>query len=127
MKKVITLAKELKKSITLFLKMIFYNTICKGWIELFGSHDNRKLKYRISLCLIFKDEAPFLKEWIDYHLTIGAYVMKRLLAMILVLITVISFAACSSSSSSKSSSGTYAIVVIQYSPVPMNPVSTVKR
>ena len=71
MKKVITLAKELKKSITLFLKMIFYNTICKGWIELFGSHDNRKLKYRISLCLIFKDEAPFLKEWIDYHLTIG--------------------------------------------------------
>lgn len=54
-----------------FTKMCFYNTICKGWIELFGSHDSRKLKYRISLCLIFKDEAPFLKEWIDYHLTIG--------------------------------------------------------
>jgi len=29
------------------------------------------MKYRISLCLIFKNEAPFLKEWLDYHLSIG--------------------------------------------------------
>lgn len=71
MEKIITIAKEIKKGIKPFFKMIFYNTICKGWIESFGSHDRRKLKYRISLCLIFKDEAPFLKEWIDYHLTIG--------------------------------------------------------
>lgn len=28
-------------------------------------------KYEISLCLIFKDEERFLKEWIEYHLLIG--------------------------------------------------------
>lgn len=31
----------------------------------------RKYKYEVSLCLIFKDEAPYLKEWIEYHLLIG--------------------------------------------------------
>ena len=54
-----------------FMKMCLYNFVCKPYIELFGTHDRRKLKYRISLCLIFKNEAPFLKEWLDYHLTIG--------------------------------------------------------
>lgn len=28
-------------------------------------------KYKVSLCLIFKDEGPYLKEWLDYHLLIG--------------------------------------------------------
>lgn len=51
--------------------MFFYNSVCKSWIELFGSEDNRVLKFELSICLIFKDEAPFLKEWLDYHLTIG--------------------------------------------------------
>lgn len=67
--------KKIKKWLVLsvipFFKMLFYNTVCKGYIELFGKHDTRKLKYGVSLCLIFKNEAPFLKEWLDYHLTIG--------------------------------------------------------
>ena len=54
-----------------FFRMLFYNSVCKTWIRLFGKHDNRHLKYQISLCLIFKNEAPFLKEWLDYHLTVG--------------------------------------------------------
>ena len=54
-----------------FLKMLFYNIICKGYIKLFGKRDKRELKYKVSLCLIFKDEAPFLKEWLDFHLTVG--------------------------------------------------------
>lgn len=54
-----------------FLKMLFYNSVCKIWIKLFGKPDRRNLKYRVSLCLIFKNEALFLKEWLDYHLTIG--------------------------------------------------------
>lgn len=54
-----------------FFKMLFYNTFCKGWIIMFGHCDRRQLKYRISICLIFKNEAPFLKEWLDFHLTIG--------------------------------------------------------
>lgn len=28
-------------------------------------------KYQVSICLIFKDEAPYLKEWIEYHRLIG--------------------------------------------------------
>jgi len=28
-------------------------------------------KYKLSLCGIFKNEAPFLKEWIDYHRLVG--------------------------------------------------------
>ena len=51
--------------------MLFYNSICKSYINIFGKHDKRKMKYQVSLCLIFKNEAPFLKEWLDYHLTIG--------------------------------------------------------
>lgn len=54
-----------------FIKMLLYNSICKSYIKLFGKHDKRVMKYRVSLCLIFKNEAPFLKEWLDYHLTIG--------------------------------------------------------
>lgn len=31
-----------------------------------------KRKHHISLCLIFKDEAPYLREWIEYHRMVGA-------------------------------------------------------
>lgn len=65
------LKKFYKNRVLTFFQMLFYNTVCKAYIELFGKHDNRNLKYRISLCLIFKNEAPFLKEWLDYHLCIG--------------------------------------------------------
>lgn len=54
-----------------FVQNVFFNSIGRFYISIFGSVDNRKLKYKYSLCLIFKDEAPFLKEWIEYHLTIG--------------------------------------------------------
>lgn len=53
------------------LKMLIHNVIVKDLILLFGKHDNRNLKYKISLCLIFKNEARFLSEWLDYHRTIG--------------------------------------------------------
>lgn len=32
---------------------------------------SRVFKYEVSLCLIFKNEAPYLKEWLEYHLLIG--------------------------------------------------------
>ena len=34
-------------------------------------HKKTKYKYECSLCLIFKNEAPYLKEWIEYHRLIG--------------------------------------------------------
>ncbi len=30
-----------------------------------------KCKYEVSICAIFKDEAPYLKEWIEFHLIVG--------------------------------------------------------
>lgn len=54
-----------------FTQNVFFNTIGQLSVRLFGSVDRRKLKYEVSLCLIFKDEGRFLKEWLDYHLAIG--------------------------------------------------------
>lgn len=31
----------------------------------------KKYKYEVAICLIFKNEAAYLKEWIEYHLLIG--------------------------------------------------------
>ena len=32
---------------------------------------NGKRKHHISLCIMFKDEATYLREWIEYHLMVG--------------------------------------------------------
>lgn len=51
-----------------------YSYSLVGYIfVLLHSLTNRKTKYKydVSLCLIFKNEAPFLKEWIEYHKLIG--------------------------------------------------------
>ena len=50
---------------------LFFNTIGKFSLKIFGTEDKRLLKHNVSLCLIFKDEGRFLKEWLDFHLTIG--------------------------------------------------------
>lgn len=31
----------------------------------------QRRKYHISICIMFKDEAPYLREWIEYHRMIG--------------------------------------------------------
>ncbi len=36
-----------------------------------GKKERASAKYRVSLCGIFKNEAPYLKEWIEYHLIVG--------------------------------------------------------
>ena len=53
------------------IKMCFYNTVCKAYIKMFGRNDRRNMKYKLSFCLIFKNEGPFLKEWLDYHIVVG--------------------------------------------------------
>lgn len=42
--------------------LIFLKSLIKG---------QNRFKYSVSICAIFKNESIFLKEWIDYHLTIG--------------------------------------------------------
>lgn len=44
-------------------------TICSYTI--LSTPFNRKYKYNISIATIFRDDAPYLKEWIEYHLLIG--------------------------------------------------------
>ncbi len=53
------------------MQNLFFNTVGQAGVKMFGTKDKRHLKYDVSLCLIFKDEGRFLKEWIDYHLTVG--------------------------------------------------------
>lgn len=63
--------KEKVKKIVFYLLSLLYTFVIKNCIRLYGRRDERTMKYPVSLCLIFKNEAPFLKEWIDYHRTIG--------------------------------------------------------
>lgn len=47
------------RKILVFFMLFFYN-VC-------AAHDY----YDISICAIFQDESPYLKEWIDYHIKVG--------------------------------------------------------
>ena len=62
-----------KEKLQRFLSWVYACTGI-GYI-LVGLHSlithKKQYKYYASLCLIFKDEAPFLKEWIEYHRMIG--------------------------------------------------------
>lgn len=60
-----------KKRIQNVLLNSFYRIICNPYIKILNKHDLRMCKHYLSLCLIFKNESPFLKEWLDYHLSIG--------------------------------------------------------
>lgn len=37
----------------------------------FMKGDNKKKKYNVVVCAIFKNESPYLKEWLEYNLIIG--------------------------------------------------------
>lgn len=37
----------------------------------FASHCQGEYKYTLSICAIFQDETPFLKEWIEFHRLMG--------------------------------------------------------
>jgi len=49
------------------LILAFFNLILRFFLK----KANRKSLYNVSICAIFKNEAPFLKEWIEYHLMMG--------------------------------------------------------
>lgn len=56
---------DLKKIIT-----SIQSNYCKRQLNRFPHVENKK-KYYVSICGIFKNEAPYLKEWIEYHRIIG--------------------------------------------------------
>lgn len=49
---------------------LFYHILLKS-IHKITSPKQTIYKYQTTLVLIFKDEAPFLQEWLTYHLTLG--------------------------------------------------------
>lgn len=61
------------RAVRLILQFIF-STLASFAVNirfLLNRSKYRNYKYNIGICAIFKDEAPFLKEWIDFHLGIG--------------------------------------------------------
>ena len=63
--------KRILKKLYNFFVTCFYNLVFPFVLQLVNSNVFRTKKYTISLCAIFKDEAPFLKEWIEFHKIVG--------------------------------------------------------
>jgi Glycosyltransferase family 92 len=49
------------------MRKLFYLILMLIGMPLLASH----YKYDISACMIFRDEAPYLKEWIEFHRLVG--------------------------------------------------------
>jgi hypothetical protein len=58
------------KGIIKLILLPFYDIVFALYILFFGKHIKKK-KYYLSLCTVFKNEAAYLREWIEYHLLIG--------------------------------------------------------
>lgn len=46
--------------------------LSKDWLKWKFVKKKKKRKYPLAVCAIFRNEANFLKEWIEYHMMIGA-------------------------------------------------------
>lgn len=57
--------KKIKMLLSIFLESMLHLILQMKKVK------NRKYKTNVSICAIFKDEAMFLAEWIEYHLLIG--------------------------------------------------------
>jgi Glycosyltransferase family 92 len=53
--------------------MKFYAILFSVFVfsSLFGSDKKQKYDYDLCVCAIFRDEAPYLKEWIEFHRLVG--------------------------------------------------------
>lgn len=55
-----------------WLRYIILLLFLCSFIGLGGEKPNSIYKYEFAVCAIFQNEAPYLKEWIEYHKLIGA-------------------------------------------------------
>lgn len=65
--------KEIEKNLRGFLKKIYWWTE-SVWFKMYlktASVEAQKRKYNVSICAIFKNEAPYLKEWIEFNNIVG--------------------------------------------------------
>ena len=58
------------KYCTKYLVLFFMDLVWKTVLALRRPRHTPK-KYHLSLCTVFRDAAPFLREWIEYHLMVG--------------------------------------------------------
>lgn len=67
--------KPYKVTIKNIVKNLLYKSRAKKYKKLISEHFKTShivyKKYYVSICGIFKNEAPYLKEWIEYHLMMG--------------------------------------------------------
>ena len=67
--------RPLKKNLKYYLKLILYPFVSiyyKILIYIFRPRrTNTNKKYNVSICAIFKDEATYLKEWLEFHMIVG--------------------------------------------------------
>lgn len=61
------ITRNLREYISVFIKNLSYTWL----IRKDKPKRNEKRKHHISLCIMFKDEAVYLREWIEYHLMVG--------------------------------------------------------
>lgn len=62
----------LKEFMLYKLPMIIYSPVSFSLSVInYLKSPKKDFKYKVSLCLIFKDEGRYLKEWIEYHLLVG--------------------------------------------------------
>jgi len=54
-----------------YVKHIFLETFGRLYFLYFSKKDTRKCKYFVSICMIFRNEAPFLQEWLNHHIIVG--------------------------------------------------------
>ncbi|SEI84851.1 Glycosyltransferase family 92 [Propionispira arboris] len=59
--------KYIIKSIAASLLSSYY----KIFMNFFHPHMGQTKKYKVAICAIFKNEAPYLKEWIEFHKIVG--------------------------------------------------------
>jgi len=58
------------KYVIKYFALFMLDPLYKLLFVLFGKKMRQK-KYRVGVCAIFKNEAPYIKEWIEYHLLVG--------------------------------------------------------
>lgn len=60
-------------AICLLFDLTFLNALTQADIPIIANPQNRtdKRKSKVALCAIFQNDAPYLKEWIDFHRVIG--------------------------------------------------------
>lgn len=58
---------KLCKRLLILIRLVFLNSV----VRLFLRRPKYNKTYKVAVCGIFKNEAPYLKEWIEYHEMIG--------------------------------------------------------